>query len=130
MNFVNDVGKVATTLGFLMEAVDQIAATRKPLPPKLVASCRSRVQEAHEALVRIGMVTEDTAAVCKQAIVNARFGPPSSWGGDRPKGWHLDRPCTPEEACMHDNGCNDAFAAVAKLYPAKETTVFLREKNE
>lgn len=51
----------------------------------------------------------------KQAIVNVRFGPPSNWKARRPVGWHLDRPCAPEEAAMHDNGCIDAFMAISAL---------------
>jgi hypothetical protein len=60
-------------------------------------------------------VIANTIEACKRAIVGVRFGPPSHWEGASPKGWHLDRPCTPEEASMHDNGCNDAFKAVSEV---------------
>lgn len=51
-----------------------------------------------------------------QAINAKRFGPPSHWEvKDRPKGWHLVRPCTPTDASMHDNGINDALVAINEL---------------
>ncbi len=50
-----------------------------------------------------------------RAAMSARFGPPSSWGADRPNGWHEDGPCSPREAAMHDNGCVDAFRAIRAL---------------
>jgi hypothetical protein len=51
-----------------------------------------------------------------RAIASRRFGAPSTWHiNGRPDGWHLDRPCTPEEACMHDNGINDALMALNEL---------------
>lgn len=56
-----------------------------------------------------------TIEECKVAAFSARFGPPSSWSGDRPEGWHLDRPCAPEEAALHDNGCIDAAKEIIKL---------------
>lgn len=49
------------------------------------------------------------------AAMRACFGPPSHWPSDRPVGWHLDRPCTPEEASMHDNGCIDAARVITTL---------------
>lgn len=42
------------------------------------------------------------------ACVGASYGPPSGWGDGRPRGWHLTEPCSPRDACMHDNGCMDA----------------------
>lgn len=50
------------------------------------------------------------------AIASRRYGPPSTWPvKGRPHGWHLERPCTPEEACMHDNGINDALMALNEI---------------
>lgn len=58
------------------------------------------------------MTKEERSSLFK-AINNKRFGPPSNWEIEgRPDGWHMDRPCTPEEASMHDNGINDALTAL------------------
>lgn len=62
----------------------------------------------------LALVEPEIREECKRDAFNARFGPPSSWGGDRPEGWHLDRPCDPHEASMHDNGCVDAALALIR----------------
>jgi hypothetical protein len=56
-----------------------------------------------------------TISECKRAVLRAAFGSPSNWGSDRPKGWHLDRPCDAWEAAMHDNGINDGAFAIIRL---------------
>lgn len=87
---------------------------------------QGRVDELHGAMRLDPRFSADTMRAktieeCKQAIVNARFGAPSNWGDDRPHGWHLNRPCTPEEASHHDNGCNDAFIAVSALAQSEKS---------
>lgn len=58
-------------------------------------------------------MTEDERTKLFQAINSRRFGPPSNWPvNGRPKGWHLEEPCTPTQAAMHDNGINDALMAL------------------
>ncbi len=58
-------------------------------------------------------MTSDERRTLFKAINDRRFGPPSRWPvKGRPRGWHLERPCTPEEASMHDNGINDALMAL------------------
>lgn len=61
-------------------------------------------------------MTEDERKKVFHAIASKRFGPPSTWPvKGRPDGWHLARPCTPEEASQHDNGVNDALMALNEL---------------
>lgn len=61
-------------------------------------------------------MTKDERHKLFQAINSRRFGPPSSWPTNgRPKGWHLERPCTPTDASMHDNGINDALMALSEM---------------
>ena len=86
----------------------------------LVAMYNQRGLRIRELEAELGSLKAKTIEECKKAIVNVRFGAPSNWGGDRPRGWHLDRPCTPEEASHHDNGCNDAFMAVSALADAAD----------
>ena len=52
----------------------------------------------------------DSATV--RRVNEARFGPPSSWAGDNPKGCHRADQCAPEDAANHDNGINDAVKAI------------------
>jgi hypothetical protein len=49
---------------------------------------------------------------CVSAALKAGWGAPSMWGSLNPRGWHLDRVCTPTDASMHDNGTVDAAKAV------------------
>ena len=60
-------------------------------------------------------MTQDDINRCTEVIVSMLYGPPSSWKGSLPPRWHLDRPCTPRDASMHDNGCYDAILAIRRL---------------
>jgi len=95
------------------ELIERIDIALNPETADIVR--RHTLSECRIALHALAQRNENIFKECKRAIVRARFGPPSHWGADRPEGWHLDRPCTPEEASMHDNGCNDALMAVATL---------------
>jgi hypothetical protein len=50
-----------------------------------------------------------------EAVRRQLYGPPTSWGADNPRGWHLERDCTPADAAMHDNGCLHALQAILNL---------------
>lgn len=58
---------------------------------------------------------EEFAAKAISAIWLRRYGPPSAWEGQNPKGWHLARQCTATDACMHDNGCIAAMNVILAL---------------
>lgn len=61
-------------------------------------------------------MSDDLKRQIFRAIAKKRFGPPSMWEvKGRPKGWHLDRECTPQDASMHDNGVNDALMAINEM---------------
>lgn len=61
-------------------------------------------------------MTEDDRRTLFKAIGSKRYGPPSTWPvKDRPEGWHLEEPCTPHDAAMHDNGINDALLAINEI---------------
>lgn len=69
-------------------------------------------------MVSDNQTTERARALndARLAAMKARFGPPSMWPRPGyPVGWHMDRPCTPEEASHHDNGCIDAARAIGAL---------------
>lgn len=61
-------------------------------------------------------MTEAERRTIFHAIANKRYGSPSTWSvKDRPEGWHLEEPCTPQDAAMHDNGINDALMALNEI---------------
>lgn len=69
------------------------------------------------------MMDPEVKRLIFQAIDAKRFVPPSHWQvKGHPKGWHMQRPCTPEEASMHDNGINDALMALNELKLKPEPT--------
>lgn len=72
------------------------------LPAPTQAAIQARFEEIRAAAF--------DAAV--SACIGASYGPPSGWGDDRPRGWHLTEPCSPRDACMHDNGCMDALRRI------------------
>ncbi len=72
------------------------------LPAEEQAAIQARFEEIRAAAF--------DAAV--SACVGATYGPPSRWGADRPRGWHLPEPCSPHDAAMHDNGCMDALRRI------------------
>jgi hypothetical protein len=61
-------------------------------------------------------MTQEERRTIFRAIFSRRYGPPSTWPvKGRPRGWHLERPCTPTDASMHDNGINDALMALNEM---------------
>ena len=76
----------------------------------LLASLPAEEQAAIQARFEDSRAASFDAAV--SACVGATYGPPSRWGADRPRGWHLPEPCSPHDAAMHDNGCMDALRRI------------------
>lgn len=73
-------------------------------------------------------MTPDEISDLFKAINAKRFGPPSHWEvKGHPKGWHLQRDCTPHEASMHDNGINDALMVLNEIkFPVTSGNVIIR----
>lgn len=86
--------------------------TRRSLMNRSRDELATRVLELMEEVGRVREALERAEARAFDAAVSActgaAYGPPSGWGADRPRGWHLPEPCSPRDASMHDNGCMDS----------------------
>ena len=88
-------------------------------PDGAVADVLARAASRIAALS--GREVEAMREAAAKAVLGTSYGPPSHWPGSYPRGWRhpplwsAARTPTPEEACWHDNGVNDAYFALRAL---------------
>ena len=78
-------------------------------------------EAAAEIAALSGREVEVMREAAAKAVLGTSYGPPSHWPASYPRGWRhpplwsAGRTPTPEEACWHDNGVNDAYFAIRAL---------------